>query len=226
MALISTGNCAGTITGLFAGRVQAMPGDGRPTAIFKQPVIGAMAVGLEGLVGDAQADRRVHGGPEKALHHFPLETHARLAALFPEAAATLVAGALGENISTSGIEEKHVCIGDVFALGSVRVQLCQPRTPCWKIEARHGVDGMTRAVADAGIAGWYYRVLEPGTVAVGDRFELIDRVAGAPTLVRFWEIVHAHRPPLADLEALRDAPGLASNWQRKLADRVDWLRRN
>ncbi|WP_273456430.1 MOSC domain-containing protein [Nevskia ramosa] len=226
MALISTGNRAGTITGLFAGSVQAMPGDGRPTAIFKQPVIGAMAVGLEGLVGDAQADRKVHGGPEKALHHFPLETHARLAALFPEAAATLVAGALGENISTSGIEEKDVCIGDVFTLGSVRVQLCQPRTPCWKIEARHGVDGMTRAVADAGIAGWYYRVLEPGMVAVGDRFELIDRVPEAPTLVRFWEIVHAHRPPLADLEALRDVPGLASNWQSKLAQRIDWLRRN
>lgn len=216
----------GIITGLYAGSVQAMPGDGRPTAIFKQPVSGPMAVGPEGLIGDSQADRRVHGGPEKAIHHFPLETHARLATIFPEAAATLVAGALGENISTVGITEAEVCIGDVFALGTALVQLCQPRTPCWKIEARHGVDGMTRAIADAGIAGWYYRVLAAGTVAVGDRYELIDRTAGAPTLVRFWQIVHQHRPPLAELEALRDAHGLASNWQHKLAERIVWLSRN
>lgn len=216
----------GIITGLYAGSVQAMPGDGRPTAIFKQPVPGPMAVGPEGLIGDSQADRRVHGGPEKAIHHFPLETHVRLAAMFPDAAATLVAGALGENISTVGLTEAEVCIGDVFALGTALVQLCQPRTPCWKIEARHGVDGMTRAIADAGIAGWYYRVLATGTVAVGDRYELVDRAAGAPTLVRFWQIVHEHRPPLGELEALRDAPGLASNWQRKLAERIAWLSRN
>lgn len=216
----------GTVSGLYAGSVRPMPGDGRPTAIFKQPVQGAMAIGPEGLAGDAQADRRVHGGPEKAIHHFPLETHARLAALFPEAAGSLGAGTLGENISTVGITEAEACIGDVFALGTALVQLCQPRQPCWKIEARHGVEGMTQAIADAGIAGWYYRVLANGTVAVGDRFELVERQAGAPSLVRFWALVHQHRPRLDELEALQAAPGLASNWQRKLAERIAWLRRN
>ena len=215
-----------TVSGLFAGSVRAMPGDGRPTAIFKQPVHGGMAIGPEGLAGDAQADRRVHGGPEKAVHHFPLETHARLATMFPDAAGTLGAGTLGENISTVGVTEAEVCIGDVFSLGTALVQLCQPRQPCWKIEARHGVDGMTRAIAEAGIAGWYYRVLAMGSVAVGDRFELVERQAGAPTLVCFWQLVHQHRPPLDELEALQAAPGLASNWQRKLAERIAWLRRN
>ena len=215
-----------TITGLYAGRVLPMPGDGRQTAIFKMPVEGRMAIGPEGLAGDAQADRRVHGGPEKALHHFPAETHARLAAQFPEAAASLGPGALGENLSTSGADEATVCIGDVFAVGSARVQLCQPRQPCWKIEARHGVDGMTRAIADAGIAGWYYRVLETGDVALGDSIELIDRPAGAPTVAAFWAIVHEHRPALDALDRLRRSPGLAGNWQRKLDERIDWLRRN
>lgn len=215
-----------TITGLYAGRVLPMPGDGRPTAIFKMPVEGRMAIGPEGLAGDAQADRRVHGGPEKALHHFPAETHARLAAQFPEAAASLGPGALGENLSTSGADEATVCIGDVFAVGSARVQLCQPRQPCWKIEARHGVDGMTRAIADAGIAGWYYRVLETGDVALGDSIELIDRPAGAPTVAAFWAIVREHRPALDALDRLRRSPGLAGNWQRKLDERIDWLRRN
>lgn len=213
------------ITGLYAGRVQPMPGDGRPTAIFKTPVSGPMAIGREGLIGDAQADRRVHGGPDKALHHFPAETHARLAAQFPEAAASLGPGTLGENFSTFGVDESTVCIGDVFAVGTAKVQLCQPRQPCWKIEARHGVDGMTRAIADAGIAGWYYRVLETGEVALGDRFELIDRLPDAPTLTAFWALVHTHRPALAALEQLRDTPGLADNWHRKLDQRIDWLRK-
>ena len=216
----------GTITGLYAGTVQPMPGDRRWTAIFKQPVIGRMAIGPEGLIGDAQADRRVHGGPDKALHHFPLETHARLAAMFPEAAGTLGAGALGENISTSGIDEHSACLGDVFALGQARVQLCQPRTPCWKIEARHGVEGMTRAIAEAGIAGWYYRVLAIGDVACGDRIELIDRQRDAVSLAEFWAVVQEHRPPIEALERLQAIPGLASGWQRKLAERIDWRRRN
>lgn len=215
-----------TITGLFAGQVRAMPGDGRPTAIFKQPVDGRVRIGPEGLDCDAQADRRVHGGPEKAVHHFPLETHARLAQAFPEAAGTLGAGGLGENLSTTGVTEDGVCIGDVFRLGSARVQLCQPRTPCWKIEARHGVDGMTRYIADAGIAGWYYRVLASGEVGLGDELELLERAADAITVADFWRTVHEHRPAHAALERLLAAPGLASGWQRKLRDRLDWLRAN
>ncbi len=214
------------ITGLYAGQVQPMPGDGRPTAIFKTPVAGRMAIGREGLVGDAQADRRVHGGPDKALHHFPAETHARLAARFPDAAATLGPGALGENFSTLGADEATVCIGDVFAVGTAKVQLCQPRQPCWKIEARHGVDGMTRAIADDGIAGWYYRVIETGDVELGDAIELIDRAADAPTLAAFWALIHQHRPDLAALQRLRGTPGLAVNWQHKLDQRIAWLRAN
>lgn len=212
------------ITGLYAGQVQPMPGDGRPTAIFKAPVDGRMAIGREGLVGDAQADRRVHGGPDKALHHFPAETHIRLAAMFPDAAATLGPGQLGENISALGADETTVCIGDVFALGRARVQLCQPRQPCWKIEARHGVDGMTRAIADAGIAGWYYRVIETGDVERGDAIELIDRTPDAPTLAAFWALIHEHRPDPAALERLRNTPGLAVNWHQKLDQRIAWLR--
>lgn len=214
------------ITGLYAGQVQPMPGDGRPTAIFKTPVIGRMAIGREGLVGDAQADRRVHGGPDKALHHFPAETHARLAARFPDAASTLGPGALGENFSTLGADETTVCIGDLFKVGTATLQLCQPRQPCWKIEARHGVDGMTRAIADDGIAGWYYRVIETGDVELGDAIELIDRAADAPTLAAFWALIHQHRPDPDALERLRNIPGLAVNWHHKLDQRIAWLRAN
>jgi len=211
------------VLGLFAGRVQAMPGDGRPTAIFKQPVSGRVAIGREGLQGDSQADRRVHGGPEKALHHYPQENLQRLAKAFPEIASQLQAGALGENISTRGAEESAVCIGDVFALGSARVQLCQPRTPCWKIEARHGIEGMTRYIAEHGICGWYYRVLAPGEVQSGDDLELIERAAAPISLRQFWDAVGTHRPSIEQLTQLIDTPALNEQWRNRLLQRRSWL---
>lgn len=211
------------LSGLFAGRVQPMPDDGRPTAIFKQPVPGRMQVGVEGLVGDAQADRRVHGGPEKALHHFPQETYAVLAEAFPEQRAAFVAGSIGENFSTTGLSEDTVYIGDVFAIGTARVQLAQPRTPCWKIDARFGADGITRFVAEHGIAGWYYRVVEPGEVGVGDGLELIDRHPDAPSLRAFWNLLREHRPKRESLLRLSATPGLTPAWRDKLVDRAGWL---
>jgi MOSC domain-containing protein YiiM len=214
------------VSGIYVGKVGLMPGDSRSTAIFKQPVVGAVDVGPLGLAGDEQADRRVHGGPDKAVHHFPSEHYPRLARRFPELAERFVAGAIGENISTAGATEADVCIGDVFALGGARVQLSQPRSPCWKIDARFQGEGITRYIAEAGIAGWYYRVLSPGRVAVGDPFELIERAAAPVSLQHFWQIVDGHPPQIEALQRLVAQPALAEGWRGKLARRIDRLRQN
>lgn len=210
----------------FAGRVAPMPGDGRPTAIFKQRIAGPVRIGVEGLDGDAQADRRVHGGPEKAVHQFPLENHRRLAARFPDQAAGFVAGGLGENIATEGMTEDNVCIGDVFEVGSVRLQVSQPRSPCWKIDARHGHEGITRWIADQGIAGWYYRVLREGTAQAGDRLQLVSRNADPVSLREWWTLMWTPRPGLAALTRAAETPGLTAAYRDKLLQRMDWLRRN
>jgi MOSC domain-containing protein YiiM len=215
-----------TVLGLYAGQVRPMPDDGRPTAIFKLPVQGRMRIGPEGLEADAQADRRVHGGPEKALHHFPLENHHRLAAQFPGLTAQFVSGSIGENLSTEGCDEDSVCIGDVYALGTARIQLCQPRSPCWKIDARFGREGISRHIAEQGMAGWYYRVLAPGEVQQGDAFTLLERHAEPLSLRNLHRLMHEHRP---DPEALRRAaatPGLNESWRNKLLVRADWLEQN
>lgn len=211
---------------LFAGSVRPMPGDGRPTGIFKSAVTGSVRIGLQGLESDAQADRRVHGGPEKAVHQLPLENHRRLAQRFPELATGFIAGGLGENISTSGMVEDDVCIGDVFALGDVRLQLSQPRSPCWKIDAKHGHEGIAQYVAEQGIAGWYFRVLESGVARSGDELTLLERNSQPVSLLELWTLQAQSRPDRARLELLTNTPGLNPGWRQRLQQRVDWLRQH
>ena len=207
------------VSGLFTGRVGLLPGESRGSAIAKQPLAGSVRIGSEGLEGDEHADPRAHGGPEKAVHLFPQEHHAALARAFPEA-RHLVPGGLGENLSTAGITEESACIGDIFALGSVRLQIAQPRTPCWKIDARCGVEGVAAHVAELGIAGWYFRVLQPGECAAGDAMIHLERPSGAVSLARFNRTLRGRRPALQALERMATAPGLAADWVHKIRERM------
>ncbi|MDI3259292.1 MAG: MOSC domain-containing protein [Sinobacteraceae bacterium] len=213
------------IIGIYAGRPAPLPGDGRASAIFKRPLAGRVRVTSAGLEGDAQADRRVHGGPDKALHHFPADHYRRLAAAVPELASEFVPGAIGENLSSYGLTETEACIGDVYQLGSARVQLSQPRTPCWKIDKKFHAEGLAQAIAVAGIAGWYYRVLQAGEIEVGDALRLIERNAQPFTLARMWALGHELRPDPEELDALAATPGLAAPWVERLRNRAAWLRR-
>lgn len=167
------------MTTLFLGGIRPLPPENQPTGMFKREHLQPVWLGAEGLAGDAQADRRVHGGPEKAFHQYPVGHYAQLAAAFPEAAPLLVPGSLGENLSVPGWDEATVCIGDVFRLGDARIQVSQPRSPCWKIDRRFGQEGMMRLIAERGLTGWYYRVVEEGEVAAGCVFELLERRADA-----------------------------------------------
>jgi len=212
---------------LFAGGISHLP-DGEPTGIYKVRVSTAIALGVEGFTGDAQADRRVHGGPEKAVHHYAAEHYGELAKRFPFAAAALVAGALGENLSTRGLTEENVHPGDVFALGETRLQVSQPRSPCWKINARFGGDkaeelNIARHIGLSGHTGWYYRVLKTGLVQPGDDLVLIERQSGSMSLAELGRLWREHRPLPSRLEAAMAMPGLNDAWREKIRRRLAWL---
>ena len=213
------------VEGLFAGQVALLAGDSRSSAIVKAAVAGRCLLTTEGLTGDTQADRRAHGGGGKALHQYPAEHYARLAAAFPEA-QYLAPGGLGENISTRSLTEEDVCIGDIFRLGGARMQVSQPRTPCWKIDHRAACQGVSAFIAEHGLAGWYYRVLAAGEIAAGDWLEHIERPAGAVSLAEFWRVIRAPRPSLEALGRLARASGLDEQWTDKLTQRAEWLRNN
>ncbi|MBI3531493.1 MAG: MOSC domain-containing protein [Burkholderiales bacterium] len=152
---------------IFTGGIQPLPTSGRPTGMFKTPVAGPVELTVEGFVGDQQADRRVHGGPDKAVHLYPARHYASLAASFPEIAAALVPGALGENLSAADIDERDVRIGDIWQLGTARLQVSQPRSPCWKIDERLACEGVAAWIARNHLTGWYLRVTQAGTVSPG-----------------------------------------------------------
>lgn len=211
---------------LFIGQVQALPVSGRPTAMYKTQVQGPIDLGVEGFAGDQHADLRAHGGPEKAVHLYPSTHYAKLAAKFADAAALLVPGSMGENIATADLAEHDVRLGDVWQLGSALIQVCQPRNPCWKIDERFGADGMALFVDQHLLTGWYWRVLQTGTVHPNDSLVLHEVAHHAPTLHQAMTLWREHRPDLDALSALAQTHGIAKAWQDKIRQRVSYLQRN
>lgn len=211
---------------LFIGQVQALPVSGRPTAMYKTQVKSAIELGIEGFEGDQQADLRVHGGPEKAVHLYPSTHYDKLARQFGDAAQQLVPGSLGENIATAELDEHHVRLGDVWQLGSALIQVCQPRNPCWKIDERFGCDGMALFIDQHLLTGWYWRVLQTGLVNPTDVLVLHKAASPAPTLYQAMTLWRAHPPQLDQLSELAEVPGIAKAWQDKIRQRVGYLQRN
>ncbi|WP_134678717.1 MOSC domain-containing protein [Paracoccus ravus] len=216
---------------LLTGRVAPLPGSARLSGIAKSPVDRTLQLGPTGLEGDEQADLRVHGGIEKAVHHYPREHYADWQADLGPLPLLAAPGAFGENISTLGLIETSVAVGDIFRMGSALVQVSQGRQPCWKLTQRLGVPDMARRVQGSGRTGWYYRVLEPGLVAPEDALELVERIAPDWSLHRIWHAFYIDRMNAAELRGIADLEVLAENWRRYAQNRLDsgriedWTRR-
>ena len=150
------------------------------TAILKSPVNGAIPLARLGLEGDGQADPRYHGGPDKAVYLYPFEHYAYWAVALSR--KDLAPGAFGENLTTEGLLETNVRIGDVYEIGSARVEVTEPRTPCAKLGAKFGAMGFVRVFASAGRPGFYLRVVEEGMVGGGDAIVLVSTDRQRPTV--------------------------------------------
>lgn len=208
------------------GTLRPLPREGQRTGIYKEPVGGRVRVGVEGVAGDHQGDRRVHGGPEKAVHYMPTETYPLLAARRPDLADVFVPGSLGENLSGSGLTEDNVCLGDRYRIGTVVLEVSQPRRPCWKIDHRFGTEGLVPLINELGRPGWYFRTHTPGELTTGDRIELVARAAPKFPLSRLLAAFADHRPAPTELLLLADAPALNHDWAERLRRRATWLESN
>ena len=157
------------------GRIAPLGPESVPSAFVKRPVSGPAQVGPLGLVGDEQADLRVHGGATKAVYGYAHSNYAIWLRAFPQHAALLVPGGLGENLTLDGCDEQSVHVGDVVRIGTAVLQITEPRQPCFKFALRFEDLAMVRAMVENGMCGWYYRVLKPGGLSAGDAVALLER---------------------------------------------------
>lgn len=218
------------VEALLTGCAKPYTRPGSCSGIDKRPLNGNVHISAVGLSGDEQGDPRVHGGPDKAVHHYPFEHYARWQQDLGSLPLLQAPGAFGENISTHGLDEGNVCIGDQFALGDALLEVSQGRQPCWKLNDRFDVPDMARRVQATGRTGWYYRVLQAGTATAGDLLQLIVRPHPEWTLRRLNVLLFGRVLDPSALEPALQLP-LVPSW-RKLVERrlqqsevEDWSRR-
>ena len=189
---------------------------GRPlmSAIGKRPVDGRLRVAGVNVEGDDQADRRVHGGPDKAVYAYASEDTAWWE---EQLGRELGPGAFGENLTLEGVDVSGAVIGERWRVGHVLLEVCQPRFPCAKLGIRFGDRLMVRRFGEASRPGAYFRILEEGDLGAGDPVEIVHRPEHGITIALVSQAV------LLD-ESLRplaaSAPELAADLARALTARV------
>ncbi len=163
------------------------------SGIYKQAAAGPIWLGATNLEGDGQADKRVHGGPNRAVLCYSADHYS----VWREELGDLGMnyGMFGENFTIAGLNEGTVCMGDVYAVGEARIQVSQLRGPCWKLARRVGRRDMVERVLMNGRSGWYVRVLKEGHVEAGQTVQLESREADAPTMLEIHAARHWRTQP-------------------------------
>jgi MOSC domain-containing protein YiiM len=189
---------------------------GRPvmSAIGKAPVTGRVRVAGVNVDGDDQADRRVHGGPDKAVYAYAREDElwwaARLAREVPP-------GMFGENLTVEGVDVSGAVIGERWRIGTVELQVCQPRLPCFKLGLRFGDLQMVKLFAQAGRPGAYLRIVAAGELGAGDRVDITQRPSHGVTIAQVSRAIMLDESELAAAAAAPELPAELSRWMLERA---------
>lgn len=205
-------------------RLLGKPGTNDPserlwsTGIFKEPVTGPVWLGRTNLTGDGQADLTVHGGPDKAVLVYSAEHYSAWRAELKRDDFTF--GAFGENFTIAGLDEDKVCVGDIYEIGESRVQVSQPRQPCWKLARKWNLPRLPARVVATGRSGWYLRVLREGHVAVNQPVTLVAREFPNWTIQRVSEIIYNLEENREEAARLAQCEALAEGLRCHLAERI------
>lgn len=179
------------------------------TGIWKHPVTGPVAVRGVNVEGDDQGDRSVHGGPDKAVYAYARED---IDWWERELGKELPDGIFGENLTLHGVDPAKALVGERWRIGSVLLEVSEPRFPCWKLGVRFGDPRMLKRFALARRTGTYLRIVEEGTLEAGDPVEPVSRPAHQLTIADF---VHAYLEDRSQLPRLL-IPEVSESWR-------DWV---
>jgi MOSC domain-containing protein YiiM len=211
------------IISINVGRPRLVMRNGEPvsTGIFKEPVHGRVMMRTLNLDGDRQADLSVHGGPEKAVYVYPSEHYAFWKRELPD--MELPWGMFGENLTTEGMFETEINIGDRFRIGSAEVMVTQPRMPCYKLGIRFDRTDIIKRFLMSERSGFYLSVLREGEVGAGDEFDLLQKNSSG---VRVVDVTRLYSSEKRNVDLMRRAiatEALPSSWREYFQTRMENL---
>jgi MOSC domain-containing protein YiiM len=204
----------GKVLSVNVGGVRDFEYNGRPakSAIWKSPVVGRIAARGVNLAGDDQADRRAHGGPDKALYAYAVEDAQWWE---QEIGRALAYGEFGENLTTAGIDVNGALVGERWQIGSVVLEVSEPRIPCWRLGVRMNDRTFPRRFTEALRPGTYLRIVVEGDVGAGDEISVMERPEHHLTV---RDVFHIYTRDHAEVERLLAAPQMSESWKRWAAD--------
>jgi MOSC domain-containing protein YiiM len=209
---------AGKVLSVNVGTAREFAYSGRPakSAIWKSPVVGRIAARGVNLAGDDQADRKAHGGPDKAVYAYAVEDSRWWE---QEIGRPLAYGEFGENLTTEGIEVNDALVGERWEVGTVVLEVSEPRIPCWRLGVRMNNKMFPRRFTEALRPGTYLRIVVEGDVGAGDQIRVVERPDHDLTIRDVFRIYTRDRH---EVERLLAVPRMSESW-RRWAD--DWLRK-
>lgn len=188
------------------------------SGMFKIETDGPLWLERTGLKGDEVADKKNHGGPEKAVFAYPIKHYDYWK---KDLELDLIdVGAMGENLAVLDMDECSVCVGDTYQLGDSIIQVSQPRRPCWKPARRFRVIDFALRIQNSGRTGWYFRVLKEGYVQSGIELKLIERPHPEWTIAACNDVMYVHKDNRRLAEELATCELLSENWRRSLKKRI------
>jgi len=205
---------AGKVLSVNVGKAREFEYNGRlaRSAIWKSPVAGRIAARGVNLAGDDQADRKAHGGPDKALYAYAVED-ARW--WEQEIGRALAFGEFGENLTTEGIDVNDALVGERWQIGTVVLEVSEPRIPCWRLGVRMDDKMFPRRFTEALRPGAYLRIAVEGDVGAGDEVSVVERPDHDLTIRDVFRIYNRDR---AEVERLLAVPQMSESWRRWAAD--------
>jgi MOSC domain-containing protein YiiM len=208
------------VVSINVGRPREVVAEGRivRTSIFKDPVSGPVRVSQLNLEGDAQSDLSVHGGLDKAVYAYPSEHYAYWRGELPD--AELPWGAFGENLTTEGLSEESVQIGDRLKIGSAAFVVRQPRLPCFKLGIRFGRPDMIKRFLKSGRTGFYLAVVEEGEITAGDAIEWLPTKKQSISVSDVARLYTDESPEPKLLRRASELAALSKGWREHFRSRL------
>ncbi|MEC5425631.1 MOSC domain-containing protein [Virgibacillus sp. C22-A2] len=211
---------------IFTGKVNQVGEKNSPdrmnrpweSGMFKSEFDEKIWLSQSGLSGDEVADKKNHGGPEKAIFAYPLKHYMNWQEELK--IDSIGMGSMGENFAVLEMDEFTVCIGDTYKIGEAIIQVSQPRQPCWKPARRFQVLDFALRIQNSGRTGWYFRVLKEGHIQAPADMECIDRPYPQWSIAACNEIMHVYKDDLRLADDLASCDLLAENWKRTLGKRL------